>query len=361
MMKAAIYNTYLSTFGGGEKSTYATASILAKLGFDVDVLTYEQRVPTSKEIETFFGAGHNGYRIRSLPEPPKGCSRDRRLSAQLATYSVFINHCAGSSAINTCPLGLYFVMFPFQEGGPWLESYDHFVCNSRFTERYTRHLWTDRNTSVLYPCADGASNNLSLERRKDILAIGRFNWGGHTKNQDILVRAFERICDSLPDGWRLVLLGRLNDYEKLSADRFAELRRYCRGLPIAFEVNVSESRKREVLAGSSLYWHGTGLGCSEPRDASRMEHFGIAVVEALQAGVIPLCYSHGGPTEIIEHGRSGFLFDDVDELANYTLALAGDEGLQAAMRKAGRERAAVFCRGNYEERFAEFLRGVVLR
>jgi glycosyltransferase involved in cell wall biosynthesis len=361
MLKAAIYNTYLSTFGGGEKSTYVSAAVLASLGFEVDILTFEQKVPSISDIEAFFGPGHGGFNIRSLPQPARDVSPDECLPSLLSDYALFVNHCAGSSAVNCAPLGLYFVMFPFQVRGSWLESYDHFLCNSRFTEFYTRRHWVDRDTHVLYPCADGHFGDLPAERRKDILVIGRFNWGGHTKNQDVLVKAFEGILGDLPPGWRLVLLGKLNDHDAHSKQKYAELRDYCRELPVVFEVNVSESRKREVLAGSSLYWHGTGLGYSEPQDAARMEHFGIAVVEALQAGVIPICYSHGGPAEIIEHGRSGFLFDNVEELANYTLALAADASLQARLRSAGRERATLFGREMHERRLADFIRKVVLR
>jgi glycosyltransferase involved in cell wall biosynthesis len=361
MMKVAIYNSYLSTFGGGEKSTYVTAAVFASLGFEVDVLTFEQRIPALEEIEAFFGPGHGGFRVRSLFQPPSGISPDQHLPSQLSGYTVFVNHCAGSSAINPCPLGIYCVMFPFQPGGDWLQSYDHFLCNSRFTEFYTRRRWVDRSTHVLHPCADGEHEHPASERRKEILAIGRFNWGGHTKNQDILVDAFESILGDLPSDWRLVLLGKLNDHDEVSARKFEELQRRCRNLPVAFEVNVSAQRKREVLAGASIYWHGTGLGCREPHEAERMEHFGIAVVEALQAGVVPLCYSHGGPTEIIEHGRSGFLFDDTNELAGYTLALVGDERLQAKMRQAGRQRAANFGREAHERQLKEFIRNVVVQ
>src|ERR1043165_8068849 len=108
MIKAAIFNTYLNTWGGGERSTYAVASTLASLGFDVEVVTYEEKTPSAQEIERFFGPGHGGFRVRSI------APGDESLRKYLADKAIFINHTAGSAFPNPCPLGIYFVMFPFQ-------------------------------------------------------------------------------------------------------------------------------------------------------------------------------------------------------------------------------------------------------
>src|SRR5438105_15748572 len=101
MIKIAILNNYLSTFGGGEKNTYVIASCLAALGFQVDVFTFEENVPTPAEIEAFFGPGHSGFSIRSLAaEAPDESECDACLSRALKDYAAFINHCAGSSFVN---------------------------------------------------------------------------------------------------------------------------------------------------------------------------------------------------------------------------------------------------------------------
>jgi UDP-glucose:tetrahydrobiopterin glucosyltransferase len=46
------------------------------------------------------------------------------------------------------------------------------------------------------------------------------------------------------------------------------------------------------------------------------EAFGLTTIEALACGTPVLAYSRGGPAEIVEHGKSGFLIepDDTDAL-----------------------------------------------
>ena len=357
MIRVAIYNNYLSTWGGGERTTYAVATVLAQLGFQVEVVSFEERMPRLVEIEQFFGPGHSGFTLRSLCDAAG--SREEALTSYLKDKTIFINHCAGSSFFNPCPLGLYFVMFPFQEATPFVGTYHHFICNSEFTRSYTCRRWGQHlSTLVIHPPAEDWALP-PVSRATDILTIGRFNWMGHKKNQDMLVEAFEDILDLLPKGWRLVLLGKLNDHRD-HVQPFQALQRRCRRLPVAFETNVSEQRKRELLARASLFWHGTGLGKEEPAEAQQMEHFGIAVVEAMRAGAVPLCYYRGGPREIVEHGQSGFLYRDIEELKTFTLALVAREAFQNSMRARARERAAQFTRNEFDRALGAFVRSVVV-
>jgi glycosyltransferase involved in cell wall biosynthesis len=250
------------------------------------------------------------------------------------------------------------VMFPLQPGGDFTRTYDHFVCNSAYTEYYTRKRWGDAlRTTVVHP-TPSLSAVPSAARERMILSIGRFNWRGHPKNQDILVEAFDDVVDLLPRGWRLVLVGKVNE-DPLTSQKMEALRRRCRRLPVSFELDCTESRKRELLARSSLFWHGTGLGYREAEYAERMEHFGIAIVEAMCAGSIPLCYSHGGPLEIVEHAQSGFLFRDPEELKTFTLLLAGTPALQEQMRPRAIARGMTFAHPAPERQLSGFLGSVV--
>jgi glycosyltransferase involved in cell wall biosynthesis len=354
MLKVAIFNDYLNTWGGGERSTYATAAAFAALGFQVEVVSFEARVPTLSEIEHFFGPGYSGFSLRSL-DASEG-DRDGVLRTYLSDKAIFVNHTTASSFVNPCPLGIYAVMFPFQDGGAWVRSYHHFLCNSEYTRLNTLERWgADLSAILLYPGA-GDSYAPAPQRSKDVLTIGRFNWRGHIKNQDAMVDAFADIAHLLPDGWRLVLLGKLNELpDNLTA--MDALRRRCRKLPVAFEVNVSEERKRELLSQASIYWHATGLGRSH---AHEMEHYGIAVVEAMCAGVVPLCFHRGGPAEIVEHAKSGFLYRDIEELKTFTLALVARDGFRDQMRTKAVDRAHAFGRGAFDRQMGAFLRSVVV-
>jgi glycosyltransferase involved in cell wall biosynthesis len=49
-----------------------------------------------------------------------------------------------------------------------------------------------------------------------------------------------------------------------------------------------------------------------------MEHFGIAPVEAMSAGCIPIVFNGGGLREIVKEGYNGFLFSNEQELLQKT-------------------------------------------
>jgi glycosyltransferase involved in cell wall biosynthesis len=295
--------------------------------------------------------------MRSLSCPDG--RQDEVLTEYLADKALFVNHSAGSVFVNPCPLGIYAVMFPFQDAGSFVASYQHFVCNSEFTRRHTLARWGKTlRTHVIYPAAEDFVPPPG-PRSKDIITIGRFNWLGHNKNHDVMVEAFDGIVDVLPEGYRLVLLGKLNDLPH-NQEPFRALQKRCRRLPVDFEINVSEERKRERLARASILWHGTGIGKEEPQDAAVMEHFGIAIVEAMGAGVVPLCYHLGGPREIVEHGHSGYLHRDLDELQTYTLALVAKTELLRRMSAAAIQRARRFTRARFDEALSSFMRSVVL-
>ena len=73
----------------------------------------------------------------------------------------------------------------------------------------------------------------------------------------------------------------------------------CRARVLA---NLERSRLRQLYAQARIFWHAAGYGeCDERPELS--EHFGMATVEAMSAGCIPVVINKGGQPEIVEHGR----------------------------------------------------------
>ncbi len=73
---------------------------------------------------------------------------------------------------------------------------------------------------------------------------------------------------------------------------------------------------------------------------TRHESFGNVLVEAMSTGVPVICRDCDyGPREIIDHGRSGFLFTDRTALKEYMELLADDESLAEQMGERAREAA----------------------
>ena len=72
---------------------------------------------------------------------------------------------------------------------------------------------------------------------------------------------------------------------------------------------------------------------------SFLETFGRVVLEAMACGVPVVCSRRGGYAEYVEHGRSGFLFDDNSEALRWIDALRADPVLRGNVAKAARRRA----------------------
>jgi glycosyltransferase involved in cell wall biosynthesis len=151
---------------------------------------------------------------------------------------------------------------------------------------------------------------------------------------------FRRVHAENP-GWTLVLAGSVED-SALCRQYLAELREQAADLPVDFRVDLSLSALRDLYSSSCLYWHATGLGVNPIRDPDRVEQFGIVLLEAMASGVIPIAYNAGGVSEIIQHGRSGFLWRRNEELVEITDRLIRCPALRAQLASEGRARSGQF-------------------
>ena len=119
-------------------------------------------------------------------------------------------------------------------------------------------------------------------------------------------------------------------------------------------ANLERSRLRQLYAQARIFWHAAGYGeCDERPELS--EHFGMATVEAMSAGCIPVVINKGRQPEIVEHGVSGFLWNSLVELKEYTAVLMRDELLRARMQQAALARAALLSRERFVSRFLGLL------
>ncbi len=77
---------------------------------------------------------------------------------------------------------------------------------------------------------------------------------------------------------------------------------------------------------------------------SRLEPFGIVILEAWRAGTAVVATRHGGPPELIEDGVDGLLVDpfDTEAFARVLGATMDDADLRRSLGEAGRRRVAQF-------------------
>lgn len=232
-----------------------------------------------------------------------------------------------------------------------MAGYRRILTNSLFTAGWIERRWAKR-AEVVYPPVE-----LKLPRSKKrnlIVSIGRFTGGRRSKNQLQQVQAFREFLVKFPGDWRLSIIGFCTGSSE--DQTYLDLvQRESQGLPISFHVNVDRKASCALLADAKLFWHTTGLHVNEAERPAEVEHFGIATVEAMRAGCVPIVIDAGGQREIIENGVSGFLIKDLQELTQRSLAVAHDDSLLSIMSRQARERSMVFTREAFDRRITSII------
>jgi glycosyltransferase involved in cell wall biosynthesis len=108
---------------------------------------------------------------------------------------------------------------------------------------------------------------------------------------------------------------------------------------IFFHINCSRRELIDLYKKAKIFWQATGYRESQLTHPERSEHFGIATIEAMSAWVVPVVFNSGGPVEVIQHGRSGFLWKDLESLRSHTRALMLDSKRLSLLAEQARERS----------------------
>jgi glycosyltransferase involved in cell wall biosynthesis len=200
------------------------------------------------------------------------------------------------------------------------------LTNSRFSASIVER-FLNVEAIVLYPPVD-IEKYLTLSKHGDreniVVTISRIE---PMKNLDIITDVAKEVKEA-----KFVILGSMQ-----SNSYYAHLMRKIGMLNLEDRVkiliNASEELKTEILRKAKIYLHPT-----------KYEHFGIAVVEAMAAGLIPVVHRSGGPwTDIVEFGKYGFSFSNLEEVEYIIRSLTHlGEGELRAIREKAVERAKIF-------------------
>ena len=228
-----------------------------------------------------------------------------------------------------------------------LRSYDVVTPNSHFTASWLKRWWDVTGPVIEPPVVADLDRDASPQPL--ILSIGRFFIGSHNKKHRAMVRAFRKLCDCGLVGWRLALVGGVG-HRPADKAYLRQVEQEARGMPIDIYPNADEATVNELRAHAAIGWHAAGFGESDRRTPERFEHFGMAVAELMMTGAVPVVFDGGGLREIVEPGRNGYRWRTLDELADYTLALARNGRRRAEMAAAAQRRAARWSLASYQRR-----------
>jgi glycosyltransferase involved in cell wall biosynthesis len=236
----------------------------------------------------------------------------------------------------------------------FVRSYDLFVANSHYTKSWTRRWW-GVDSEVLSPPVQlrtpGTKESL-------IVSVGRFfgEGSGHSKRQLEMVRAFRMLVEGGLTGWRLVLIGGCSPEHREYA---MKVKRAAEGLPVEIRLSAPGEFLDQSLAAASIYWHAAGLNSDLQEHPDRAEHFGIAPVEAMSAGAVPVVFQAAGPAEVVEHDVNGLHYRTLDELVARTRELIDDPARRARLSAAAHASAQGYGRAHNEDGVRRLVQRVV--
>jgi len=190
-----------------------------------------------------------------------------------------------------------------------------------------------------------------VKRPTDSMILSLIAGDLRTKGQLDQVRAFRDFLSQVKEPWTFRIFGTCSESAK-DQSYLRSVRDEARGLPVELFVNPDRDKLLRSLAQAKLFWHTTGLSVDEMKRPELAEHFGIATVEAMRAGCVPVVIGSGGQREIVEDGVSGFLAGDLSEVIQKTAALARDGGLLMALSARASRRSMLFTGENFDRKIS---------
>jgi glycosyltransferase involved in cell wall biosynthesis len=210
------------------------------------------------------------------------------------------------------------------------------VCNSNWSGRQFREL-TGKEPRVIHPPV-AVENFYSSDKENLVTCVGNLN---PRKKFERAIHAISK-CKTSPE---LQIIGNkhgghfsyLKGLKRLAKDLDMEDR-------VHFRVDAPFDDLRDILSRSKIC-----ISCG-------IEYFGIAVVEQMASGCVPIVYRASAPWhEIIEHGRYGYSFKTESELADIIDKLLTNKSLFRKMSDIAKKRAHAFDQKIFRQKMANLI------
>lgn len=325
-MRAAIFNPYLDTLGGGERYSMAFAQTLVNKKFQVDVEWPDKKI--KEKIEERFGVDLKG--VNFIKDIKRGDGYDvcfwvsdgsiptLRARKNFLHFQVPFHDVNGKTLLNRMKL------FRIEK----------IICNSYFTKGFIDKEY-GVDSEVIYPPVD--VHEIKPKRKRNIiLFVGRFSKLKQAKRHDILIKQFKRLDYKK---WKLVLAG---GTEVGVGDYINKLKKLAEGESIEIIESPSFKEIKKLYGQAKIFWSAVGYGVDEKKEPEKVEHFGITLVEAMTAGAVPIVYQAGGYKEIVADGENGFLWQQIKKLRDKTEVLIGNKKLLNEMSEKATKDAKVY-------------------
>lgn len=145
-----------------------------------------------------------------------------------------------------------------------------------------------------------------------------------------------------------LIIGKTDEYSSVTIQKLKTMiEQYELFGRVELLTNVQRSKLREALSEAKIYLH-----------IMPNEHFGIAVVEAMASGCVPVVHKSGGPwLDILEQkqGEYGFAYETLEEAAERIDFLLREEELRKQTALRAMERSLKYDARVFAERIVEIV------
>lgn len=338
--RAFVYSPYFQTAGGGEVYALTVAEQLKKFGYRVVLAANPHHLASAASLLSIDTSGmesdsHLGSILAS------GSLRARYKAS--ANYDLGFVVSDGSIPFVFAKKNLlhFQVPFSFLRATPLTICKllnQTLVCNSHFTASIIASRLKHR-TRVLYPPLRRPI--VKTQKKPMIVSVGRFGAALNGKQQEKLLEAFRIFLTQVPQvNYTLVLIGTATSKE--AEAQLHSLRALAKNSPVEILPNCPQETKDQILSQAQFYWHATGMGQDPRKNPEKVEHFGIAIVEAMSAGCVPVVTNAGGPVEIITPIDPTLLVSSPQEMATTTARIAASQAEYDLLSSACQRRSLDF-------------------
>jgi len=335
MKKAALFNPYLDVLGGGEKYILSILKLLEEQNFQIDIF-WDKNL--KKEIKQRFNLSFS--QLNFIPNIFQKSDFLKKIR-YLRSYDYFFYITDGSYFFSSAKKNFVYAMIPKKN------LYQLNILNriKLFNWQFFTHSFFNQKnlkkwgikTKVLYPYIDNNFLKTNQRKEKIILAVGRFFPQLHHKQHQKMIEIFIKMKNLriLSDDFKLILAGALKNEDK---NYFRKLKETVYNhSSIIFKTNLKFDELLSYYQKASFFWHFTGYGIDEEKNPEKVEHLGIAPLEAMAAGCLTFCYQAGGPKELITDKVNGFLFCNEKQLIQKMKEIINNQKKQEKIKKEAKK------------------------
>jgi alpha-1,2-mannosyltransferase len=203
------------------------------------------------------------------------------------------------------------------------------ITNSNYTKNLIRKAWGVESTVIPPPCPQYTFPILEEKKQEVICSLGRFT---PEKDYEVILNVARRLNDK-----KFELVG------SVTSDKVGYLNGLIKSAPenVKFHVNASVEEKLQVLTRAKVLLHSF-IG----------EHFGIALIEAMSAGILPVTHDSGAARED-NLVSNEYRYNDIDGAVKAVIEALDKWDLSTAQNL--RESARKFSPENFRSNIKRFI------